>query len=94
MNVSVEKENPPAFVSFVSVREHVDGNGRVTGAMAVENEGILTDIMASEQHKHLYKMTGMFVLRRGYNSPHSFSLVGMRVFSTHDDNATFTNVFS
>lgn len=84
----IDKENPPAFVVF---QEHLDGEGNTTGGMIARDEGLLTDAMALEDHKHLYKITGIFtyvrVLPPGEETVwHSqLHLVGLRVFSIHDN---------
>jgi PB1 domain len=85
----IDHENPPAFVVF---QKHLDGQGNATGGMVARNEGLLTDVMESEDHKHLYKITGIFTCERDQKSVASIHfiqmevrLVGMRVFSIHDD---------
>jgi hypothetical protein len=87
VKVLVDKGNPPAFVSF---QEQLDKGGRATGAVAAKNEGLLTDIMESENYGHLYKVTGVFTVQKtfGHNTQKHdlrLTLIGLRVFSTHDD---------
>jgi hypothetical protein len=82
----IDKENPPAFVLF---QEHLDGQGNATGGMIARDEGLLTDVIESEDHEHLYKITGIFTYVNTRPSHEAWCselyLVGLRVFSIHDN---------
>ena len=95
----VSEENPPSFVSIVD--SNINSNdGQAIGAMLIRDEGILTEVMKHDSHRHLYKITGFFTmkavnvglrdLRTAKMIPtHGLdlvlTLVGLRAFSTHDD---------
>ena len=86
IEVKFDSSNPP---EFATMEEKLDSDGLPTGAVAVKSEGHLPDIMNSEEHRHFYKISGVFQVEKQQIPDEdrftlAFSLVSLRVFSTQD----------
>jgi hypothetical protein len=86
IEVKFDTSNPP---EFITMEEKLDSDGLPTGSIAVKSEGRLPDIMNSGEHRHFYKISGVFQVEKQQIPDEdrftlAFSLVSLRVFSTQD----------
>jgi hypothetical protein len=85
VDACLDETNPPPFVWL---KEHSGDDGHATGAFLLKLEGSLTDVMERDAHRHVYKVTGIFsascIWKKTRNCA-ELTLVGLRVFSIHDN---------
>jgi hypothetical protein len=81
ITVNIREDNPPVFTTFVPQPDKVR-------SILVQREGPLTEFLKCPEKRHLYKITGFFTGRVMCSFGayyYDLTLVGMRVFSIHDE---------
>lgn len=74
---TTDKENLPVFVSIKKDPSDPE-------ALVETEEGSLKEIALSDDHKHIYKISGFFTMKY-IGHQHILTMVGLRAFSTCDD---------